>query len=245
MVNNVFGIPGQVGEGPLQDVMRVADAVQYTPETQPGAFQFFKERENRIFSYRDAAVALNQERNKGVLSAFGWLRPSMQLADLIKLESEIGGELYGKGFGKEQGWRFWLDHKGTSPYVTQNNIGDWYFTQPVQLADGKMSEVILHYATQPTEVVKLHNGKPYPLSIAELETFCQLVERYEEAVRRELYPIDDSIHDLENEIEEEHLVAAGTQDKMFSHAAVERMIEEYKAKQALENDSKNDYDLAA
>lgn len=245
MANDMYGIPGQVGGGPLKDALRIADTLQYTPEKQPGAFQFFKERENRIFSYRDAALALNQERNKGVLSAFGWRRPSMQMADLIKRESQIGGELYGTGRGTQEGWRFWLEHKGTSQYVTQNNIGDWYFTRPIQYADGTTAEVVLHYATEPSEVVKLYDGKPYPLSIAELETFCQLVDRYEAAVRQELYPLDDSIHDLENEIEEEHIVAANTEEKMFSHAAVQRMIEEYRAKQALQNDTKNDYDLAA
>jgi hypothetical protein len=241
MANDQYRIPGQVGEGPLQDAIRIADSFQYTPEKQPETFQFLKNIETEWYASREAALELSRAKSKGKLTSFGWIRPALQLGDLMKMESEMNGEL----FGKDSGHRFWLDHKSTAYYGQQNTIGDWYHAQPAVLPNGKPTEVVLHYKTTPNQIEKLYNGNSYALTLEEIQNFCHAVIAARDLTREKMYPLDDSIHDLEVEIEEEQIIAPTTEEVMFSQAAVQRMIDEYRAKKALENDDKDDYKLAA
>jgi hypothetical protein len=241
MANDQYRIPGQVGEGPLQNAMRIADSFQYTPEKQPEPFQFLKDIEQEWYASREAAVELSRAKSKGKLASFGWIRPPLQLGDLLEMESELNGEL----FGKDSGHRFWLDHKNTNVHGVHNQIGDWYHAQPAVFPNGKKTEIVLHYQTSPNRIEKLYNGASYALTLEEIQNFCRAALAARDLTRERMYPLDDSIHDLEAEIEEEQIVAPTTEEVMFSQAAVQRMIDEYKAAKALENDHKDDYNLAA
>jgi hypothetical protein len=239
MANDMFKLPGQVGEGPLNDALRIADSFQYTPEKQPAPFQFIKDIENGMDASVEAALELSRKKSK-----FGWMNSRLQLEGITKTESEMIGELFGKG----KGHRFWFEHRSPTAHAFESNVGHWYHTRPVIYTNGKVGELTLHYLTSPDRIEKRWNGGTYPIDIAELQDFCRAVLAARDLTREKLYPLDDSIHELELEIEEEHIVQPTTEEKMFSQAAVQRMIDEYRAKQALENtnnDNKNDYDLAA
>lgn len=259
MADNIYRVPGQVGEQQINEAQRVAEVFQRTPENKPEMFRFIKERERRIFSYREAALEADKNRNKGILNALGWMRSDLTMTRLTDMESKIGGRIYDKIYQRRLGFKIWLHDKYLDgPLEEREEINHWFFVQP-QVVNGRYQDLTIHYETQSTGITKWVNGIPYPLKLDEIETFSRLTELYEDEVRQELYPLDESIHEFEVEMEAESIVNPDTEEKMFSKEAVERMIENYKAKLALEeetramlerapvgpDDTKDDFRLAA
>lgn len=248
MANDTYHIPGS-SEKPLQEALTIADSFQYSPEKQLEPYRFIKDIEEKIYSYRETALALDAKRKQGFLGAIGLTRQPLTMTDLIEKEAQIGGEIFGKG----KGYRLWLDHKGSSPYIHNNDIGDWYHTRPNTDGISKDPEITLHFESHPTHFWKLYEGKSYALTVAETETICDAIARYEEAIRV-IYPFDEEIHNLEQEIEEEIIQAQAdlpeTREQRASREAVEEVIKRYEAsvqakQNVLKNEAKDNYDLAA
>jgi hypothetical protein len=233
MANNQYNIPGQVGEGPLQEALHIADTVRYTPESQPAPFQFLKQIEQDRYTAREATLELNRKKSSSGLS-FG-LGRRVTLEKLMRQESELGGTI----FGKEKGFLFWLDHKNTSN-AQQNQIGDWYLAQP-QFINGKKSLNVTHYLTTPYTIEKRFAGASYPVSIKETQDFLRAVDASME-VTRPLYVMEEMLYDLTNEIKEENTPHLSVEEKMANEAIVQQM---YANHQQRKNDEHSDYDLAA
>lgn len=230
MANDVFHIPGQMGEQPLQNALRIADSLQYSPEKQSEAYRFIKDTADRIHSYRDAALEADKNRKKGLLNAFGLVRQDLTIVDLIEAESRVGGKMFGHGH------RFWLEHKGSSKHIEKNEVDDWYHTQPIVLQNGKIGEIAIHFESRPGQFIKLIDGKPYPLTVAELETICKAIPLYEEQILAQLehwYMVDAELHDLQEEIQHEIEEATpkiiSIEDRMARQAA-EQMIDNHLAR---------------
>ncbi len=206
----------------LRDTLKYADTIQYTPENQSEAFQLFKNLENDVASYRADALAIDESEKKGIWAIWSLARPPLTLEDLVKQEAHIGGAMFGNGH------RFWLDHKGNSEYVKHNNIGDWYYTRPSNPDDLRSPEIVIHYETRPNRISKLYMGKPYALSLAELETFCKAVPQYVTNVREKLYPFSATVHDLQEEVDLEHAPIPDRAEQMFGKEVVDRIIQRHR-----------------
>lgn len=227
MANDQFNIPGNLGDKPLQEAMRVADSVQHAPEHMAKMFEYnTKAPEERIYGYRKTALDIEENRKKGLLETlFGIARLRLTLKSLIESESFIGGEPFGPHN------RFWLSHKGSSALGWNNNIGDWYHVRETFDSFGrKTAEVTIHFETHPTHIIKLYNGRPVQLTIAELETFVHAVELYEKNIRERLYPLDQEIYDLNTEIDEENPVLPDRAEERSVKEIAARVLAEYKAK---------------
>lgn len=221
MANDQFSIPNSA-ERPLEEALRIADATQYTPESQPSAFALVKRLEERSHGYRRTALEIEDGRDPTwVESILGGKRPKVTLESLIDQESHIGGRLFGPTD------RFWLSHKGSS--VGGNHLGDWYHVRETVDAFGRKTDATLHFETHPDHVLKLHNGRPVEPTLEELETFVRAVELYEARIRAELYPFDQEIYDLEAEIEAESNIP-DTVVEMFGETAVRQIQDDIQIK---------------
>lgn len=179
MANDEYQIPTSSVE---HEVRAQVEAIITNPETEPtpSIHARIKNTEQRIFSQRERA--LHTEKRP----ATGWLRgmvfaPRQQtIQDLIEKESVLGGALFGSG------QRFWLDNK-VPDTVFQNEIADWYHLQ-VDPADPRR-HTVLRFQTSPHSIHKLYEGREYPMSAQEVDTFIQAVEAYQDAVAP-LYPAE-------------------------------------------------------
>lgn len=234
MANDQFQLPG---ERPLQQALQTADSFQYSPERQPEPYQHIKDIENRIHSYRRTALEIEARRKLSILETIlGVRHQKVTLEGLIEQESRIGGELFGPHN------RLWLSHKGSTPFSSQNNLGDWYHVQETVDAFGRKNETTLHFETHPSHITKIHNAQRVDLRITELEILTRAIELYEENVRERLYPFDQEIHDLVAEMDEEASDVREKVEDAFGQEAVARVLAEYRAKKGL---SRDDYDRAA
>lgn len=234
MANDRYHIPGQVGESPLHDALRIADAAQYTPESQPAAFQFLKDIEHGRYTAREATLELSKNNKSGL--SFG-LKRRVSMDRLMKEESALGGEVFGKG----KGYLFWLDHKNTG-HTTDNQVGDWYFAEPMQ-QNNKQTFKTIHYITQPDGIEKRFDGATYAMSIKETQDFINAIYAYLERTRG-LYPMDDMLYDLQTEMKEESLVHRTPEEQLADQAIIRQLYDNYRRQHHSEN-KKDDYDLAA
>lgn len=242
MINDRYHIPGQVGEGPLQDALRIADTVQYTPENQPAAFQFLKDIEHSRYTAREATLELSRKNSKSGLS-FG-LKRRVSMDRFMKQESEVGGNVFGEG----KGYLFWLDHKNTG-HTLENQVGDWYFAEPLQQPNGKQTFKTLHYISRPDGVEKRFNGATYAMSIKETQDFIQAVHAYIQRTRA-MYPVDDILSDLQQEMREEQVVVPTAEQKRSDQAIIRELFDNYRRQKLTQqspsfDDKKLDDDLAA
>lgn len=250
MINHQFHIPEQQGpqpeqkpvETPLHEALRIADTIQYGPEKQPEAYRFLNDAFNRIDSYFETALENDKARKRTIREKMPWNpKKDLTLNEVIDMTSTLV-------YGEESGRRFWAgnknDHQPGNRGDANEEVAHWYFEQQAWLANAKPSSIVLHFETRPTSVVKWHNSIPHAPSMGELENLCQTIARYEDRVRERLSPLDMAIHDFEEEImEEEKIVSRDTQEVMFSKQAVDRMIANYQAKKAAEQ--QQDYQDAA
>lgn len=242
MIDNQYHIPGQVGEGPLQDALRIADTFQYTPETQPAAFQFLKDIEHSRYTAREATLELSRKNSKSGLS-FG-LKRRMSMDRFMKQESELGGNV----FGKDKGYLFWLDHKNTG-HTAENQVGDWYFAEPIPQATTKQALKTIHYISRPEAIEKRFDGATYAMSIKETQDFIKAVYAYIERTRT-LYPVDDVLSDLQQEMREEQMIVPTAEQQRSNQAIVRELYDNYNRQKAAQpqnpsDTKKDDYDLAS
>ena len=240
MVNNTFTIPG---EHPLQKALRVADSFLSSPERELNVYGRIKAAEERIHGYRRTALEIDSKRpEQGFFEMLIKGRQErLTLEKLIEKETYIGGLAFSKHGVQDTRVakvvdRFWLSHKGSSVLSNGNHLGDWYHVREHYDAFGrKLEEVTIHLETHPTHINKIVGGRPVELSIAELEVFVRAIELYEQNVREGLYPFDQEIFDLFDEIDKEAIVAPQSLEDQFGKDVVARVAEafnEYKRIQA-------------
>ncbi len=239
MVNATFTIPG---ENPLQKALRTADSF-LNPEREPSVYGRIKATEERIHGYRRTALEIDSKRpDQGFFEMLIKGRQErLTLEKLIEKETYIGGQAFSKSGMYDSRIakvvdRFWLSHKGSSILSNGNQLGDWYHVREFYDTFGrKLEEVTIHLETHPTHINKIVGGKPVDLSIAELEVFIRAIEMYEQNVRENLYPFDQEIFDLFDEIDQENIVAPQSLEDQFGKDVVARVTEafnEYKRIQA-------------
>jgi len=241
MANDQFQFPGQSPERPLQSALTNADVFQYSPERQPGVYGRIKASEDRIHGYRRTALEIDAKRpEQSFLEIMlQGRREKLSLEKLIETETLIGGKPYARGEITDPRVskvvdRFWLSHKGSSALTNGNELGDWYHDRRAYDSFGRqLSEVTIHLETHPTHINKIVGGRPMALTIAELETFIRAVELYEQNIREELYPFDQEIFDLLEEIDQDNPVIPDSVEERFGKEIVARVLEAYKAQKRI------------
>lgn len=240
MANDIYSIPGEL---PLQKAINAADSFLSSPERQGGVFGRIKAAEERIHGYRRTALEIDGKRaDQGFLEVLiKGRREKLTLESLIEKETHVGGMAFSKqGINDPRVSkvvdRFWLSHKGSSILSYGNELGDWYYVREFYDTYGrKIEEMTIHLETHPTHINKIVGGKPVGLSIAELEIFVRAIELYEQNIRQELYPFDQEIFDLFDEIDKENIIAPQSMEEQFGKDVVARVAEafnEYKRIQA-------------
>lgn len=230
-----------LGPSPLRDALKYADAVQYSPEKKPELFAYIKAIENEIYDFRTNAIAIEAQRKRSILDIWKLTRPHLTEDDLIEKEKVIGGKLFGN-----EGHLFWLDKKGSSHNKQEDGIGDWFYMTPPKW----LQQVTIHYETHSSKFSKLYMGVPYQLSLQELENACRAMPRYKEVVRKELYSFDETVYELQEELDHEKIIIPNTAEEMFGKEVVERMVQQHRASletqaQAAVHGEKDDYRRAA
>lgn len=230
MSKDTFNIPGRE---PLQEALHIADSFQYSPERQPGVYGLIKASEERIHGFRRTELEIQARLPEQSLvdKLKNGARKKKTLEGLIEAETYIGGRFFAQGKIEDPRVakvidRFWLSHKGSSALANGNHLGDWYHLREAYDAFGrKVSETTIHLETHPTHINKIVAGVPVELSIAELQTFARAVELYERNIREELYPFDQEIFDLFEEIDHEHFVPPPSMEDRFGKEVVARVVE--------------------
>lgn len=243
MANDEFQFPGQPQERPLESALDIADSIEYSPERQPGAYERIKLSENRIHGYRRTALEIDAKRPEQTFFEImlQGRRDKLSLEKLIESETLIGGMPYARGEITDPRVakvvdRFWLSHKGSSALVNGNDLGDWYHDRRAFDSFGRqLSEVTIHLETHPTHINKIVGGRPVSLTIAELETFIRAVELYEQNIREQLYPFDQEIFDLLEEIDQDNPILPESVEERFGKEIVARVIEAYKAQKRIKD----------
>lgn len=206
MDKSQFTIP----EGEFNDASNRArlEAARTNPERVQAPFHFVTDLEHALSSFRDTAVALEQSEGREIkLPIIGLsfkLSKPLNTSDiykkLINKEPIIGGRMfYPKGTKDEDiHHRFWFGLKGSSPISTQT--GDWYFQSPNP--QDPRNPYLMHIETSPHELLKFHSdGRPYPMTIEEIQWFVRSAYHYTHEVLNELYPFDATRVELLNDIE--------------------------------------------
>lgn len=199
MANDQFQIPtthlqnttAPEAAASIQAPVYSMESSQRSPEKQPVLYEHLKAIERKIDSYRETAIELDKTRKpdwrQRVVEPLVGVRPLSPIDKYIEKERTIGGA---KVFPSVQGAEFWL-HK---PVEGDVETRDWYFTYPSpSQVPGEVS--VIRYQTTPYSLHKIYGGLEYPLSIQETQNFQQAVVRYTQAVREELYPLDDALED--------------------------------------------------
>lgn len=241
MANDEFQFPGQSGERPLQEALRIADSFQYSPERHEGVYGRIKAAEDRIHGYRRTALEIDakQPEQRFLEIMLNGRREKLTLEKLIESETLIGGKPYARGEINDPRVakvvdRFWLSHKGSSAMANANHLGDWYHDRQLYDTFGRqLGEVTIHLETHPTHINKIVEGRPVALTIAELEIFIRSVELYEQNIREAMYPFDQEIFDLLEEIDQENFVVPDSVEERFGKEIVARVIEAYRAQKRI------------
>lgn len=178
------------------------EAFRNTPEKLQAPFQFIKDIEEVVFSFRDTAVALEQRNGRIIkLPIIGVpvkvsARPKEEIyKQLIEQERVIGGKIYENG--EANGYGFWLDQKGSS--VISDTIADWHLEIP-NPQDPKNPGGV-HIETSAHHLKKFHkDGKLYPMSIQDIERFVPAAYHYAHEILP-LYPFDEARADVLGDID--------------------------------------------
>lgn len=188
MAHDEYQIPSNYSESEIRAEIDAIDYTPATPEVEAAPYQVIKDIEARIFSYRDASLAMDK-KPKGWLNGLVFRPQNPTLRDLIEEESQLGGKLFGEGH------KFWLDTKSTGT-VFHSNVADWYHMQ-TNPANPKQPTV-LRFQTTPHSTHKLYEGREYAPTLQELETFVKAVQAYDTAILS-LYPLDQTINELQRD----------------------------------------------
>ena len=169
---DLYRIPS---ESPLQESLRIADELHYTPETQPEAFAIVGQIQNRLAHYR----AKTHRPSKNRLFALQ-LRPFVgvkktSVEELREREATIGGTLHARASDTVR-QRFWYH---------DNN--DWFF----ETTNSQRQTTVIHIEATPTSLHKRSNGNDVPFQQGEPELFIESAIKYEEKLLETLYSAED------------------------------------------------------
>lgn len=182
MANDQYHIPGS--ESPLREALNAADAVLYTPETQPEAFQLIKDIEDRTDSYRETALVAKPKVSPWLKAVKPFvLVPKSPYEKLVEKEEVIGGGLMKKAENIVS-QRFWY-----------HDNGDWFY----ESIDTQKNVTVIRFQTTASSIHKIFNGVEVPFAEGELEQFIELTALYEKEILQ-LYPIDALIQEDKDEL---------------------------------------------
>lgn len=228
----------------LEPLPTMPEIIPSSPEHHGEPFRPDLERAQRVESYREIAKERDRQENKGFFK-LGWRRKELTDTDIIDgIEQTLAYAWLNPKTGllEETNKRFWLGGKGeVASRGDTVEVAHYYYRETQYLPNFTTNEIIIHYEVRVDSITKWVNGIPYPLSVEEIENFEEVTARYEERVRERLSPVDSNLHDLQEEIQaeqeaHEQIIAASSQEVMFSKAAIDRMVAEYKARQASTSD---------
>lgn len=164
--------------------------VKDTPERLRAPFQFVKDIETLVDSFRDTAEAIEQTHGREVKVKYlpvSFVRPPRKREDirrqLIDTERAIGGQL----FAEKNKYYFWYGEKGESAIKTKD-VADWYIEEIVPENPG--SGVVTHIETHPQYIKKFnHAGHRVPVTLSDLEVFIPAAYHYVHAIM-DVYPFE-------------------------------------------------------
>ncbi len=188
MPNDQYKIPETAYASSFDEAHHFRYISRSTPDVRQSPFDFIKKIEDRVDSYRDTALELAVLKKRSWNRMVGPLAVSSRpaLDRLVDQESHIGGQ---RAFKDIAGARFWLDKR---PERTEGEARDWCFSYPDPLT-GEL--VVLRYQTTSQSIYKLYKGIEYPMTIEEIQNFSRAVAVSVQAIREELYLLDDAIED--------------------------------------------------
>ena len=165
-------------------------AVKSSPERIQAPFQFVKDIEALVDSFRDTAEAIEQSKGREVKVKYlpvSFIRPARKREDirkeLIDVERSIGSNL----FAEKGKYYFWYGEKGASAIRTPD-VADWYIEEIVPSNPG--SGVVTHIETHPHHIKKFnHNGQRVPVTLSDLEVFIPAAYHYVHAIM-DAYPFE-------------------------------------------------------
>ncbi len=173
---------------PLLEALRIADAVQYTPEVQPEPFRYLKAIESRIDSYRETAIAVEARRialpvtlRYLIGGAVGHIKSPLE--KIVDKEAVVGGGIFQRP-PQVVSQRFWYQGQ-------HHGKGEWYY----ESVDAAKRTTVVHFQTTPTTIEKLVQGAPAAFTQGEAEVIALAPKLYERAVLDQLYPIDAVLQD--------------------------------------------------
>lgn len=156
-----------------------------TPEKSRAPFQFFKDIDNVVDSFRDTVVATEHEKGRTVkmkyvpfsltLSA----RPAnVIIKELINKEREYFFDEEHSPFKEKGKYTIWKGAKNDS-LSGDKDISDWYVEEIIPNNPGKGP--IVHVETHPKHVkIFNHAGQAVPVTIADLKMLILLTKNYVE-----------------------------------------------------------------
>lgn len=187
MDNTQFQLPPEyTAELPKEIEQRV---LQSTPGQPQAPFQFVKDIEVLVESFRETAEGIEQRNGREVkMKALPvtLVRPARKhdeiRRDLIEIERRLGGTLFAEA-GK---YHFWLGDKSAS-IAKAEDIADWYIEE---VTPGHSGGVVTHIETHPQYIKKFdHKGRLVPMTISDLEVFIPAVYHYVYAII-DAYPFE-------------------------------------------------------
>jgi hypothetical protein len=214
MANGQYSIPGTLAEPEQPAVFSSQfDVLQYTPESQPAAygavydmltqfetqpptpevkqsvFSSFKPMSERLVSYRNTAIAMEEKKQPWLKAAKALIiTPKPILAELIEEESVILGKLVQKE-SPDQENRVWVLE------------GDLFygFSAKDKKKNISLDQTTVRYLFNEEYVTKLFFGKSVPFVNGELENLAQLIPLIEPTLLHELYTVDEALEELKKE----------------------------------------------
>jgi len=165
-------------------------AVQQTPERLHAPFQFVKDIEELVDSFRETAEAIEQKDGREVKLKYvpiTFWRPARPHEEILK-EQKDTERLLSIPLFRDKG-RYCVHYGGkvNTPYATPD-VGHWYIEEIIDGTLGTGS--VTHIETHPQHIKKFnHDGQRVPVTISDLEVFAPLVYHYVHAVI-EAYPFD-------------------------------------------------------
>lgn len=166
------------------------EAAPLSPERLRAPFEFIKDIEVLIHSFRDTAEEIEQRNGREVSLRFlpiTFVRPPRKSEvirkGLIDTERTIGGNL----FAEKGKYHFWLGDKRHTAYASQG-LGDWYIEEISPENPG--TGMVTHIETHAGYINKFnHAGQLVPMTLSDLEVFVPAVYYYAHAVM-DAYPFE-------------------------------------------------------
>jgi len=174
---------------------QVEKSATNNPEQLRAPFQFVKNIETLVDSFRDTAEEIERTHGREItfkLLPISFVRPARKREDirreLVDAERVIGGQL----FAEKNKYYFWYGEKGDSAIRTKD-VADWYIEE---INPGQPGSSITHIETHPQYIKKFnHYGQRVPVTLSDLEIFIPAVYYYIHAIM-DVYPFEKDRADV-------------------------------------------------